>query len=215
MFWIYLGSIFLLILCSPYKNLDKKLNNFLDKCFMVSKPEPFTESTSITTIMSRRVSPQSKMSASSEQTFFCKVCKDAGKSKSEFTSHNVKAPNGRTCCPTLLSTCCKNCHNMGHTAAYCKTVSFMTKEVNKAARAVNRKIVPDSKASATTVSNLFSGLEIDGSSDEEESTPRSPKKVINASIDAPGAPVKAPVVRLSLAQRIKLDWADDSEEEEE
>jgi len=161
--------------------------------------------------MSRRVSPQSKMSAFSEQTFFCKVCKDAGKTKSEFTSHNVKAPNGRTCCPTLLSTCCKNCHNMGHTAAYCKTVSYMAKEVTKAAR-VASKVVPDVKPVAA-ISNLFSGLDMDGSSDDD--TPRSPKKVVKASIEAPGAPTKPPVVRLSLAQRIKLNWADDSDDEEE
>ena len=168
--------------------------------------------------MSRRVSPQSKMSASSELTFFCKVCKDAGKSKSEFTSHNVKAPNGRTCCPTLLSTCCKNCHNMGHTEAYCKTVSYRTKELAKRERVSSIKVVADSKAAATTAArNPFAGLDLDGSSDEEEevATPRSPKKVVKPSAEAPGAPIKAPVVRLTLAQRIKLNWADDSEDEDE
>jgi hypothetical protein len=162
--------------------------------------------------MSRRVSPQTKKAASTEQTFFCKVCKDAGKSKSEFTSHNVKAPNGRTCCPTLLSTYCKNCNNIGHTATYCNTVSFMTKAVNKTTRAVSGNIVSDRKP-VLALSNTFASLDVDGSSDE--ASPRSPKKVIKASIEAPGAPIKAPVVRLSYAQRIKLNWADDSEDEDE
>jgi len=89
----------------------------------------------------------------------------------------------------------------------------MTKEVTKAARAVSGKVVPDVKPAAA-LSNPFAGLDMDGSSDEEESTPRSPKKVIKPSAEAPGAPIKAPVVRLSLAQRIKLNWADDSDDEE-
>ena len=54
---------------------------------------------------------------------FCKVCHDAGKPESEYTSHFVKsAPStdGVVVCPTLLSQQCGYCHTAGHTVSYCK-----------------------------------------------------------------------------------------------
>ena len=53
---------------------------------------------------------------------FCKVCKDAGRSVSEYTSHFVKdqpGPFGRVVCPTLLNQECRICHAKGHTSSYC------------------------------------------------------------------------------------------------
>ena len=52
---------------------------------------------------------------------FCKVCFDAGKSDSEYTSHYVKsAPsNGVVTCPTLLNQSCRKCGQNGHTSGYC------------------------------------------------------------------------------------------------
>ena len=53
---------------------------------------------------------------------YCKVCYDAGKSKSEYTSHFVKdqpGPNGKVICPTLLNQACRICHKDGHTSSYC------------------------------------------------------------------------------------------------
>jgi len=55
-------------------------------------------------------------------TPYCKVCHDAGKSKSEYTSHFVKdqpGPNGKVICPTLLNQACRICHKVGHTSSYC------------------------------------------------------------------------------------------------
>ena len=57
---------------------------------------------------------------------FCKVCKDAGKSEQEFTSHFVRSepgPKGKIVCPTLLVLECKHCFKKGHTISYCKEVS--------------------------------------------------------------------------------------------
>lgn len=57
-----------------------------------------------------------------KKTPFCKVCKDAGLSKEEYTSHYVKdqpGPHGRVVCPTLLSQKCRYCKNAGHTVKYC------------------------------------------------------------------------------------------------
>lgn len=54
------------------------------------------------------------------RTPFCKVCKKAGKPQSVYTSHFVRdKPNGKVVCPTLLSTECRYCHELGHTKAHC------------------------------------------------------------------------------------------------
>jgi hypothetical protein len=54
---------------------------------------------------------------------FCKVCHDAGKPESEYTSHFVKdipGAGGVVVCPTLLAQQCGYCHTSGHTVSYCK-----------------------------------------------------------------------------------------------
>ena len=60
---------------------------------------------------------------------FCKVCKDAGKTETEYTSHYVKDKSGKTTCPTLLNQACKYCKQTGHTVKFCKTL--MLNEKNK------------------------------------------------------------------------------------
>ena len=55
-------------------------------------------------------------------TPFCKVCRDAGRPESEYTSHYVKdqpGPNGKVVCPTLLNQACRICNKTGHTSSYC------------------------------------------------------------------------------------------------
>ena len=65
----------------------------------------------------------SSSSSSSNNKPFCKVCKDAGCSESQYTSHFVKdqpGPNGKVVCPTLLNQSCRICNQLGHTSSYCK-----------------------------------------------------------------------------------------------
>lgn len=55
---------------------------------------------------------------------YCKVCHDAGKSESIYTSHCVKTYNvntGKTdtTCPTLLALECRYCYKNGHTVKFC------------------------------------------------------------------------------------------------
>lgn len=53
---------------------------------------------------------------------FCKVCFDAGKTESEYTSHYVRKtpdPNSELLCPVLKATECRYCHQMGHTISRC------------------------------------------------------------------------------------------------
>jgi hypothetical protein len=69
---------------------------------------------------------------------FCKVCHDAGKPESEYTSHFVKdipGAGGVVVCPTLLAQQCGYCHTSGHTVSYCK----LLKQHQKAKEHYNRK----------------------------------------------------------------------------
>ena len=54
---------------------------------------------------------------------FCKVCSDAGRPESEYTSHFVKNRQRVVVCPTLLSQACRICNNKGHTSSYCPEIS--------------------------------------------------------------------------------------------
>ena len=58
----------------------------------------------------------------------CKVCRDAGKSEQEYSSHRVRDKNGRVACPTLLSQKCRNCGKNGHTVKYCKVATTSLKK---------------------------------------------------------------------------------------
>jgi hypothetical protein len=53
---------------------------------------------------------------------FCGVCKKAGKSEQEYTSHYTKSrpgPNGVTTCPLIMAAICKCCFTQGHFADHC------------------------------------------------------------------------------------------------
>lgn len=53
---------------------------------------------------------------------FCKICFDAGKPESQYTSHYIRKttdPNSAITCPILLATECRYCHQMGHTISRC------------------------------------------------------------------------------------------------
>jgi hypothetical protein len=66
--------------------------------------------------------PASAATAATAVTPFCKVCRDAGKTEKEYTSHFVKdqpGPNGKVVCPTLLNQACRICGKTGHTSSYC------------------------------------------------------------------------------------------------
>ena len=59
---------------------------------------------------------------------YCKVCHDAGKPESEYTSHYVRSMpdrNGVTTvtCPTLLCTECNYCYKLGHTTKFCPVIA--------------------------------------------------------------------------------------------
>ena len=67
---------------------------------------------------------------------FCKVCHDAGKSESEYTSHFVRSRpdmNGKTkvTCPILAATECRYCYELGHTTKFCPVLEENNKRSKK------------------------------------------------------------------------------------
>lgn len=80
----------------------------------------------------------------SSKKAYCKVCHDAGKPESEYTSHWVKDLTGNTTCPTLLNTECRYCFKLGHTAKFCDNLIKGNKEkerIERSAQVVAEKPV--------------------------------------------------------------------------
>jgi hypothetical protein len=70
---------------------------------------------------------------------FCKVCHDAGKPESDYTSHHVrslpdKQGNSKVTCPTLLNTECRFCYDLGHTAKFCPAIAAKKKAEERSQR---------------------------------------------------------------------------------
>lgn len=79
----------------------------------------------------------------------CKVCKDAGKSETEYRSHWPKNQDGKTVCPTLLAQECRYCRKSGHTVKYCQV---LVKENNNARAKNENKVSFTTKSTKSTKS---------------------------------------------------------------
>lgn len=80
---------------------------------------------------SRTTTTRNTVAAAAAATPYCKVCRDAGKPESEYTSHFVKdqpGPDGKVVCPTLLNQACRICHKTGHTSSYCPQYNARRRE---------------------------------------------------------------------------------------
>lgn len=107
---------------------------------------------------------------------FCKVCFDAGKPESEYTSHFVKSEagsKGKVVCPTLLEMDCTYCKMKGHMKSYCvilkKNVMDRKKECSRAA--YDAAALDSSSKNATSKndkkSNVFGALCCSSDSDSD------------------------------------------------
>jgi hypothetical protein len=88
-------------------------------------------------------SPSSSYSRNStaKPETLCVVCRDAGKSEKEYTSHFVKdqpGSNGKVVCPTLLNQACRICGKTGHTSRYCS--QYRNRQVREEPRREERYI---------------------------------------------------------------------------
>lgn len=65
---------------------------------------------------------------------YCKVCHDAGKPESQYTSHYVKSEPGDfgvVICPTLLNQACRFCEKVGHTVSRCPKIAEIKKQTDR------------------------------------------------------------------------------------
>lgn len=128
-------------------------------------------STNIRSILTIKMS-SINVSNNSKKTF-CKVCQDAGKSESVYTSHFVRSMpdrSGKTTvlCPTLLNTECRFCFNLGHTTKFCPTLAANKKSEEKATRKAEFKQIEEKAVvKVQKPTSVFAAL-ADSDSDEED-----------------------------------------------
>ena len=85
---------------------------------------------------------------------FCKVCKDAGKSEKEYTSHFIRQtphPESPVVCPTILSFKCNFCNCIGHSSSKCQVKKDME-------RTEKRKSIESRKDRSLNVVEKKSGI---------------------------------------------------------
>jgi len=105
----------------------------------------------------------------------CKVCKDAGKTESEFSSHWPRDTEGKTICPTLLAQDCRYCGKAGHTVKYCHKLEKDNAAREKASKSVQPKAVPKPAPKPAPSNAKVGGFALLMDSDSDDS-PRSPKR---------------------------------------
>jgi hypothetical protein len=156
--------------------VKKKLKLFWLNNLSLPNPEKLTSSFKSSSKMSHRNTKPTVV-----RKPCCKVCKDAGKSESEYGSHWPKDSDGKTVCPTLLAQDCRYCGEAGHTVKYCKVLERdnANKEKRQKQEERLRRIQAHEVASkpkslaAVATTGRFAMLMDDDSSDE---SPRSPKR---------------------------------------
>ena len=111
------------------------------------------------------------------QTYYCKMCFDAGKTELVYSSHCIRDSKRNITCPLLLSIKCRNCSKMGHTSKYCKVKSRPPLQVQKPLVEFNQE-----KPKKKQQKRGFAILTYESSSDDEpehepEPEPVSPEPV--------------------------------------
>lgn len=120
---------------------------------------------------------RNKHASQSVDKKFCGVCKNAGLSEREYTSHftkSVPGPKGIVVCPTILQNVCSFCKCQGHFKANCSELKRMNRRLREDEVAVKRShyatataTVSKKKQTHTQTSNRFAVLDSD---EEEEQT---------------------------------------------
>lgn len=145
--------------------------------------------------MSSRINKQSVVA----NKFYCKVCHDAGKPESEYTSHYVRSSpdrNGNTTitCPLLQITECRYCHKIGHTTKFCPVIAKYKKDEEKIARQAKYKEEEENKKKKTKNQSKketgFAAIYMD--SDTEEDTKVEVK--VNNQVDTTNIDIEYPAL---------------------
>ena len=144
---------------------------------------------------------------------YCKVCHDAGKSETEYTSHFIREnrdPLSKVVCPTLLSLDCRYCSKKGHTVKYCKILEKdKIAEARQSKSITNTKTKPKSEEKYKQPNNMFSNLESDSEDEEVEvkeviEMPKYDGKVAAQEADPENIELDADVDLEAIADRYQL-----------
>ena len=105
---------------------------------------------------------------------YCKVCHDAGKPESVYTSHFVKSlPNQNNAttitCPTLNAITCRTCYKLGHTTKFCP-VNQKSAKFGKATESVVIKKIEIVDRKVTNVFDMLSDHDDDTDDEQEPAT---------------------------------------------
>lgn len=126
-----------------------------------------------TKIMSSARYNRNKHASQSVDKKFCGVCKNAGLSEREYTSHftkSVPGPKGIVVCPTILQNVCSFCKCQGHFKANCSELKRMNRRIREDEVAAKRSHYATATASVSKkkqTQNRFAALDSD---EEEEQT---------------------------------------------
>jgi hypothetical protein len=123
---------------------------------------------------------QNFLSKKSERKPYCKVCHDAGKPESEYTSHYVRSQPDRTgktvvLCPVLKATECRYCFELGHTTKFCPVIAGKKKDEIRLQNAEKRE--EEKKVSQKPKIKPTFALLAEDSDNEEEAKPVDKKPI--------------------------------------
>ena len=144
---------------------------------------------------------------------YCKVCHDAGKPESEYTSHYVRSLPDRTgkttvICPTLLNTNCRYCKNVGHTTKFCPVLAKIKKEEYKKSREEDKKSREEDKRKKTqkkASDKSFNVLYIDSdNSDSEEEQEEQEQKQVARPMTGYAAALMKPVAVAAKEETVPI-----------
>ena len=97
----------------------------------------------------------------------CVVCKNAGKTAEEYTSHYTKSsprPDAVVTCPTILNSVCTYCKKTGHFKSKCDVLmnrKTITENENKPKPKTNTKDTTNSKPKPTNIYSIFNNNDYD------------------------------------------------------
>jgi hypothetical protein len=177
--------------------------------------------------------------------YFCKVCQDAGKPESIYTSHNVRQTQDKSApvtCPTLLAQECRYCHKQGHSIKYCPIIKEQNDRKQQPAQQVKAPAPVKAPAKRNVPKNVY--MIFSEESDEEREreqerirnpvpTPQiikkpdaKPSHVISYSSvlqntekpeikKEPEVKVVKPCVPVAYKPQAKINWADCDSDDDE
>jgi hypothetical protein len=138
------------------------------------------------------MSYNNKLNNKSAKKPFCKVCQDAGKPESVYTSHFVRTLpdiNGKTSvtCPILAVTECRYCCELGHTTKFCPVLEKNEKRNKKEKSVAIQAHKSEQRAASRPVSEAVVERKYAGAfaalSDDSDDEKPVPQKVVAVPVD--------------------------------